>query len=91
MEMINLRISGIKTFHGNSLSGRTCWLNEPYDMINPKTGKKDYYGIPPKRSQQQLDSLFSKIHSNGLQIACHSNGDREIDMVIKSIEKITAR
>jgi predicted amidohydrolase YtcJ len=83
-----LKISGIKTFHGNSLSGRTCWLTEPYDMINPETGKKDYYGIPPKRSQRQLDSLFLKIHNSGLQIACHSNGDREIDMVVNAIEKI---
>lgn len=83
-----LRISGIKVFHGNSLSGRTCWLNEPYDKINPETGKKDYYGIPPKRSQQQLDSLFLKIHANGLQIGCHSNGDREIEMVLTALERM---
>ena len=82
-----LRISTIKVFHGNSLSGKTCWLYQPYDMINPVTGKKDYYGIPPARSQAQLDSLFFKIHHMGWQIACHSNGDREIDMVIAAIEK----
>ncbi|ADB36866.1 amidohydrolase [Spirosoma linguale] len=82
----SLRISGIKVFHGNSLSGRTCWLNEPYDLVNPQTGKKDYYGIPPKRSQAELDSLFLKIHRNGLQIACHSNGDREIEMVLAAFE-----
>jgi predicted amidohydrolase YtcJ len=81
-----LRISTIKVIHGNSLSGKTCWLYEPYDMINPLTGKKDYYGIPPARSQAGLDSLFLKIHSAGWQIACHSNGDREIDMVIAAIE-----
>jgi predicted amidohydrolase YtcJ len=81
-----LRIATIKVFHGNSLSGKTCWLYQPYDMINPATGKKDYYGIPPARSQAALDSLFLKIHQAGLQIACHSNGDREIDMVIKAIE-----
>jgi predicted amidohydrolase YtcJ len=81
-----LRISTIKVFHGNSLSGKTCWLYEPYDMINPVTGKKDYYGIPPARSQAALDSLFFKIHHAGWQIACHSNGDREIDMVIAAIE-----
>jgi predicted amidohydrolase YtcJ len=83
-----LQVSGIKVFHGNSLSGRTCWLNEPYDMINPETNKKDYYGIPPKRSQAQLDSLFEKIQQKGLQIACHSNGDREIEMVLTAYEKI---
>lgn len=82
-----LRIEGIKIFHGNSLSGKTCWLYEPYDTINPVTGKKDYYGIPPARSQGALDSLVLKIHKAGLQIACHSNGDREIDMVLSAIEK----
>ena len=82
-----LRIDGVKIIHGNSLSGKTCWLYEPYDMINPATGKKDYYGIRPARSQQALDSLVLKIHKAGLQIACHSNGDREIDMIIAAIEK----
>lgn len=81
-----LRINGVKVIHGNSLSGKTCWLYEPYDTINPVTGKKDYYGIPPARSQQALDSLVLKIHKAGLQIACHSNGDREIDMIITAIE-----
>lgn len=82
----HLRVATIKVFHGNSLSGKTCWLYQPYDMINPATGKKDYYGIPPARSQAGLDSVFLKIHSAGWQIACHSNGDREIDMVIAAIE-----
>ncbi|MFL9481470.1 amidohydrolase [Chitinophagaceae bacterium LWZ2-11] len=81
-----LRINGVKVIHGNSLSGKTCWLYEPYDTVNPVTGKKDYYGIPPARSQQALDSLVLKIHKAGLQIACHSNGDREIDMIITAIE-----
>lgn len=82
-----LRVSGIKMFHGNSLSGKTCWLYEPYELVNPLTNKKDYYGIPPARSQGNLDSLVLKIHTAGLQIACHSNGDREIDMFIKALEK----
>ncbi len=82
-----LRLGAIKIFHGNSLSGRTCWLYEPYDTINPETGKKDYYGIPPARSQEELDTLIYDIHKAGFQIACHSNGDREIDMVLNAIEK----
>ncbi|RIV23365.1 amidohydrolase [Fibrisoma montanum] len=87
----SLRISGIKVYHGNSLSGRTCWLSEPYEMINPKTGLKDYYGIPPERSQAALDSLFLTIHRNGLQIACHSNGDREIEMTLTAFEAAQRR
>lgn len=81
-----LRIEGIKIFHGNSLSGKTCWLYEPYDTVNPRTGLRDYYGIPPARSQASLDSLVLKIHRAGLQIACHSNGDREIEMVLTAYE-----
>jgi predicted amidohydrolase YtcJ len=82
-----LKLGAIKFFHGNSLSGRTCWLYEPYDMINPKTGKKDYYGIRPGRSQEELDKLVRDIHKAGFQVACHANGDREIDMVLDAIEK----
>jgi predicted amidohydrolase YtcJ len=82
-----LRIDGIKIFHGNSLSGKTCWLYEPYDTINPVSGKKDYYGIPPARSQASLDSLVVRINHAGLQIACHSNGDREIEMVLTAYER----
>ena len=81
-----LRIQGIKIAHGNSLSGKTCWLYEPYDTMNPATGKKDYYGIPPARSQASLDSLIARIHHAGLQVACHSNGDREIAMVLTAFE-----
>jgi hypothetical protein len=82
-----LRVEGIKIFHGNSLSGKTCWLYEPYDTVNPRSGLRDYYGVPPARSQASLDSLVLKIHHAGLQIACHSNGDREIDMVLTAYER----
>ncbi|UCC97296.1 MAG: amidohydrolase, partial [Phycisphaerales bacterium] len=87
----HLRLGAVKFFHGNSLSGRTCWLYEPYEAINPKTGKKDYYGIPPGRSQEELDKLVYDIHEAGFQLACHSNGDREIDMVLDAIEKASLK
>jgi predicted amidohydrolase YtcJ len=83
----SLRVKTIKVFHGNSLSARTCWLSKPYEMINPKSGKKDYYGIPPARTQKQLDSLMLAIHKAGFQIATHSNGDREIPMVLLAYER----
>ena len=82
-----LKIEAIKFYHGNSLSGQTCWLYEPYDKINPESGKKDYYGIPPARPQKVLDSLVEAIHLNGFQLAIHANGDREIDMVLDAIER----
>jgi predicted amidohydrolase YtcJ len=80
-----LRLCSIKVFHGNSLSGRTCWLSEPY------SDRPDYFGIPPSRAQEQLDQMFQEMHDAGWQIATHSNGDREIDMVLTAIERAQAR
>jgi len=86
-----VKVGPIKAFHGNSLSGRTAWLFEPYDMVNPATGELDYYGIPPDRTQSKLDSLIFTIHEAGFQVAVHSNGDREITMLLEAFEKALAR
>jgi len=80
-----IRLGAIKLFHGNSLSGRTCWLSEPY------VDRAGYYGVPPARSQEALDDLIGRIHQAGLQIACHSNGDREIEMLVLAIERAQQR
>jgi predicted amidohydrolase YtcJ len=80
-----LRATSIKVFHGNSLSGRTCWLSEPY------SDQPGYFGIPPARSQEDLDKAFEAMHHAGFQIATHSNGDREIDMVLTAIERAQAK
>ena len=75
-----IRIGAVKSFHGNSLSGQTCWLSAPY------ADRPDYFGIPPTRSQKRLNDKVWKIHEAGLQSCIHSNGDREIDMVLKAYE-----
>jgi predicted amidohydrolase YtcJ len=75
-----LRYGAIKIFHGNALSGQTCWLYEPY------AHDKNYYGIPPARSQSALNQLILKIHEAGLHACVHTNGDREIDMVLNAFE-----
>lgn len=80
-----LRWGPIKVFHGNSLSGRTCWLYEPY------ASPDGYCGIPPERSQEELDELIFDIHRAGLQAAVHANGDREIDMVLDAFERVLER
>jgi hypothetical protein len=66
----------VKLFHGNSLSGRTAWLYEPY------ANDPAYYGLPPRMSQAELNAIVKQVHDAGLQAAIHSNGDREIDMVL---------
>ncbi|HEV7968341.1 MAG TPA: amidohydrolase [Candidatus Acidoferrales bacterium] len=80
-----LRITALKTFQGNSLSGRTAWLSQPY------SDRPGYFGIPPARSQEQLDADYEKWWSAGWQVATHSNGDREIGMVLTAIERAEAK
>jgi predicted amidohydrolase YtcJ len=80
-----LRFTAIKAFQGNSMSGRTCWLSEEY------SDRPGYFGIPPARKQDQLDREFQAMHDAGWQIATHSNGDREIDMVLTAIERAQAK
>jgi len=76
-----IRHGAIKIFHGNSVSGQTCWLSQPY------ANRPDYFGVPPARSQEALNELIRKIHHAGLQACVHSNGDREIDMVLGAFEQ----
>jgi len=75
-----LKLGGVKHFHGNSLSGQTCWLYEPYH------NRPGYFGIPPQDSQQRLSQKVRSIHQAGMQACIHSNGDREIDMVLDAYE-----
>ena len=77
-EMVHL--GAVKMFHGNSLSGRTCWVSKPY------IDKPDFYGVPPARSQEQLNAAVLSVVKAGFQPCIHSNGDREIDMVLKAFE-----
>lgn len=79
-----LKIGAIKVFHGHSLSGLTAWVNNEY------AGRRNYFGIPPKRTQKELDALVQAIQANGFQAAIHANGDREIDMVLTAYERNAA-
>jgi predicted amidohydrolase YtcJ len=79
-----LTIRSVKLFHGNSLSGRTAWLYEPY------ASEPTYYGVPPRMSQNEINAVVKRVHDAGLQAAIHSNGDREIDMVLTAFEAAQA-
>jgi predicted amidohydrolase YtcJ len=76
-----LRADTVKFFHGLSLSGRTARLHDAY------ADRPDYFGLEPQRSQEDLDALVAEIHERGLQVAVHSNGDFEIDMVLDAIDR----
>lgn len=76
------RLGAIKHWYGNSLSGRTCLLYEPY------ADRPDYFGIPPRDTQQEILERVRGIHDAGLQACIHANGDREIDMLLDAYEAV---
>lgn len=80
-----LRIGAIKMFHGNSLSGQTCWVSEPYE------GRPTYFGIAPARSQTALNERVEEINNAGFQACIHANGDREIEMVLEAYAQALAK
>lgn len=80
-----LTLNAVKLVHGNSLSGRTAWLYEPY------AHDPSYFGMPPSRNQAELNDIVQRVHDAGLQAAIHSNGDREIDMVLTAFEAVQAK
>jgi predicted amidohydrolase YtcJ len=55
-------------------------LSKPYE------NRPDYFGVPPARSQEALNQLVLRVHEAGLQACIHSNGDREIEMVLNAFE-----
>ncbi len=77
-----LRARTVKVFHGLSVSAHTARLYEPYAR------PPGYRGLEPQRSPAELEAFLREIHEAGLQMAVHSNGDYEIDMVLDAIEAI---
>ncbi len=75
-----LKISFVKILADGSLGGRTAALVEPYSDKPDTKGMMLY-------TQRRLNSLISKVHRAGLQLAVHAIGDRAIENVLKAYEK----
>jgi predicted amidohydrolase YtcJ len=74
-----LTLRTLKIVAGNSFSGRTALLYEPYSRPD------HYYGLEPKLQPPELNTLVLQAHEAGLQVAIHANGDREIDRAVDAI------
>ncbi|MFM9828239.1 MAG: amidohydrolase [Sphingomonas sp.] len=77
-----LTMRTVKIYAGNSLSGHTAWLHQPY------ADDPQYFGLEPKLKPPALLALVRKAQAAGLQVAAHANGDREIDQVLDAYATI---
>lgn len=74
------RIGGC-IFIDGSFGSRTAALSEPYWDDKQNMGRL-YFG------QEEIDSFVSSAHKSGLQIAVHAIGDRAIEQILSSYEKV---
>lgn len=75
------RIGPAKIFIDGSSSGPTIATRKPY-----ASNEKDY-GIL-YYTQEEIDRILTKAHQMGFQITAHAQGDRAIEMILNSIEKL---
>jgi len=79
-----VKIGFVKVFADGSLGARTAALKKPY------SDKPETRGII-LHTQRKLNSLISKAHKAGLQLAVHAIGDRAIETVAKAFENVLKR
>ncbi|MFP3984704.1 MAG: amidohydrolase [Candidatus Bathyarchaeia archaeon] len=79
-----IKMGSVKIFADGSLGARTAALKEPYSDASETKGMLLY-------SQKQLEKFVKKAHEANLQLAIHAIGDRTIEVVLKTLEKILAK
>jgi len=75
------KIGCIKIYMDGSLGAHTAALCEPYADDKTTKGILTY-------SPDKLEKLLEKVHETGFQLAIHAIGDRAIETVLDSFEKV---
>ena len=68
--------AGLKLIGDGSVSGRTAWMEEPYE------GAKDDFGLPVC-SDELLESAIRFCRKQGCQLSMHAMGTRAIDRMVR--------
>lgn len=84
-----LTMRTIKIFAGNSLSGHTALLAQPY-ADSPGEYPSGYRGLEPALQPPELLALLRRVKAAGLQAAVHANGDVEIERVLGAFAQLRA-
>jgi predicted amidohydrolase YtcJ len=77
------RLGPMKLFGDGSLSGRTAAVSIPYQ---DSTNTGILY-----RSQEVLDDIINELDKKDFQIAVHAIGDRAVEQVINSYQKVLGK
>jgi hypothetical protein len=75
-----IRIGAVKVFLDGGMSSRTAAVFEPYET-GGGTGILNY-------DQETLNHEIERFHKAGLQISVHAQGDRALEMLLVSFERV---
>jgi len=76
-----LRIGGLKLFADGSIGAKTAWVTEGYHD-NPENKGMAIW------DREELETLMTKSHNNGIQLAIHAIGTQALEQVISCLETI---
>ncbi|MCL4186686.1 MAG: amidohydrolase [Rhodobacteraceae bacterium] len=84
-----LALRSVKLSLDGGITSHTAWAHEDWhrDFTRPVPGSRGYWKIPPDALMQMVDIL----NAAGLQIGCHVEGDRAIDLYLDALEAALAR
>jgi predicted amidohydrolase YtcJ len=80
------RLGGIKIFMDGSLMGRTAWCYD--EFLDPAKGVDMGNRGYPVISAAEYEKIVAKARQLGYQVSTHAIGDRAIDTVLDTYEKI---
>lgn len=70
-----------KLFTDGSIGAHSALLNEPYTDDPTQIGVSNY-------TQEELDAKVQELYDNGMQTGVHVIGDRTVEMLLESLEKV---
>jgi predicted amidohydrolase YtcJ len=76
--------AGVKIVSDGSPQGKTAYFTKPYLTGGPG-GEKDWHG-EPNVTLDSLKYLVRLAYDHNVQVECHANGDRAIDMLLEAHE-----
>ena len=77
-----VQLGAVKLLADGSIQGYTGYLREPYTV--PPEDDPEYRGAP-RQAPEALTAQVVALHTAGMQLAIHGNGDAAIDNILDAI------
>ena len=87
----NFRVNGVKLYMDGSPYTGGAAFSEPYlntELTIERMGLKPDHVGQVNYTDQEITDLIAKYHTDGFQIAVHSQGERALDLLLDSFDRV---